>query len=522
MSTPATLMRTAARSLPRRLLCLIAVALLAMPPATSARRETVWEPIRVLIVGGGPSLEYNQVAIESNVRYVGKLLPPGTARTTLFADGNLQSATVLYDTDSKSLPVAERVLNLLLNGEDSADDPSHYRKPSLGGKLDGPSKRSEINRAFTQLAQEDESRNGRQLFLYFTGHGSQNKNDLENNHYDLWGDKEELSVRDLARHIAHLPRKVPVAVVMVQCFSGAFGNLIFEDGDPKGAMADRDIVGFFATVKERVAAGCTSAVNEAEYRDFTSYFFAALTGRDRVGRPITGADYNGDGRVGMDEAYCYTLSHDDSIDVPVCTSDVFLRRYMASSKDPEVMQTTYSKIREWASPAQLAALDALSDRLHLSSESRLATAYRKMLEGDSHNYLPEARQARRNFTSLQQQGRRRLFQRWPGLANAESAAFKRDRREAIAWLGPQAEDGKWKDLLDAYEALAKVELQQEGQEIAESRLIRFVRLGKSVVLAHRLRETGEPEVKARFARLIEAEGRTLLPPADAFERASNP
>ena len=85
---------------------------------------------------------------------------------------------------------------------------------------------------------------------------------------------------------------------------------------PRAEPIERDFAGFFATVKERVAAGCTSAVNEEDYHDFTSYFFAALTGRDRVGRRVTGADYNGDGRVGMDEAYCYTLIHDNSIDVP--------------------------------------------------------------------------------------------------------------------------------------------------------------------------------------------------------------
>ena len=55
-----------------------------------------------------------------------------------------------------------------------------------------------------------------------------------------------------------------------------------------------------------MAAGCTPEINEAEYQDFSSHFFAALTGRDRVGRAVTGADYNQDRRVSMDEAFaCY-------------------------------------------------------------------------------------------------------------------------------------------------------------------------------------------------------------------------
>src|SRR5262249_41817363 len=160
--------------------------------------------------------------------------------------------------------------------------------------------------------------------------------------------------------------------------SGAFGNLIFEGGDPKGALAEREIAGFFATIKERVAAGCTSAVNEEDYHDFTSYFFAALTGRDRLGRRVTGADYNEDGRVGMDEAYCYTLCHDESIDIPVCTSDVFLRRYVPT-KGAEQFQTPYSSVLAWATPAQRAALEALSAKLHRTGENRLAKAYETMM-----------------------------------------------------------------------------------------------------------------------------------------------
>ena len=41
---------------------------------------------------------------------------------------------------------------------------------------------------------------------------------------------------------------------------------------------------------------------------------------------MSGADYNHDGRVGMDEAFAYSLIHDTSIDVPVCTSDIYLRQ----------------------------------------------------------------------------------------------------------------------------------------------------------------------------------------------------
>jgi hypothetical protein len=473
---------------------------------------------RVLIVGGGPNLQNNQVAIESNVRYVGKLLPQDTARITLFADGDANNATVLYD-ESPSLPAGERLFNLIMRASDAPEGGSgRYRKPKLGAKLDGASRKTEIQKAFTQLA-ADNGDPTRPVMLYFTGHGSRNGTDLENNLYDLWGAREGITVRELSREIARLPEDTPVSIVMVQCFSGAFGNLVFENGDPLGEPLKRDIAGFFATVKERVAAGCTSAVNEADYHDFTSYFFAALTGHDRIGKRVSGADYNGDGRVGMDEAYCYTLIHDDSIDVPVCTSDVFLRRFVPL-KESDVFQTPYSSVLAWASPAQRAALEALSTTLNRSDEDRLSVSYERMKTemGGTPEWKNSFHDATQKFESLRREGRRTLISRWPELRRPGTDEYRQARKEAIAQLAREAEAERWKDLLDANDAVDKADQEGEAKEIAASRNLRFVRLGKSVIIGHWLKEHGSPELKVRFARLVAAEARTPLPPNDQITR----
>src|SRR5258708_26856140 len=74
------------------------------------------QDLRTLIVGGGPEAQHNQVAIESNVRYVLKSLPASTFRTVLFADGDPKAATVLYEARTRELSEAERILGLILNG----------------------------------------------------------------------------------------------------------------------------------------------------------------------------------------------------------------------------------------------------------------------------------------------------------------------------------------------------------------------------------------------------------------------
>ncbi len=515
----------------RREIALAALGMCLMPLATRAGQAGGELPLRVLIVGGGPDLANNQVAIESNVRYVTKLLPPDAKRTTLFADGDPAHATVLYDDDTSHETAGERVLRLV--SPYAADETGgRYRRPNLGARPEGASRLNDISRAFAQIAQEESTNaSPRRVLLYFTGHGSPGRGSFDNNVYDLWDEGHDgggrdaaLSVRELGRQIARLPNDTPVTLVMVQCYSGAFGNLIFENGDPRADLVKRDLCGFYATVPNRVAAGCTSALNEAEYRDFTSFFFAAAAGRDRVGRAVTGADYRQDGRIGGDEAFCYALIHDDSIDVPVCTSDVFLRRFVPG-EDRDLFQTAYPSARAWASTPQKAALDALSERLRLGGNNRLGSAYAQFRAiGDR---PARANAARRNalahFQALQNDGRSRLLRQFPDL-KLSSASLRRDARQnAIAQLTREAAQGQWKDLLDADDAVDQAEQSAEKQEVADSLTIRYVRLAKSVILAHRLRESSEAGLKARYARLVEAESRPILPAADpaSKETAAN-
>jgi hypothetical protein len=473
--------------------------------------------LRALLVGGGPTPENNQVSIESNVRYVFRLLPPGSECSVLFADGDRKNETVLYEQTTEKLPANERLLALILEGPEAANSVQRkYRTPSLP-QLDGAARKKDVAAAFERL--QIDPRTG-PILLYFTGHGSRAKDgNLDNNLYDLWG--ESLSVRELARHIADLPCACPITLVMVQCYSGAFGNLLFEEGNPQGAPVERDIVGFFATIKERPAAGCTPELNEREYHDFTSYFFAALTGRDRVGRKVTGADYNRDGRVGMDEAFCYTLIHDPSIDIPVCTSDIYLRREIAVP-DSLLFQTPYRQVRAWATPAQRAALEAISSKLGLTGDDRGRVAYEQFLESPRPFSLrrdPRS-MAQRSFFQALREARADLVARWPALEDKMSPSWAAAKAEALKYLATPDAQQEYRALIEAERALRAAEKANQEKQLAESWQARFVRLYKSVVLAHMLREQGTPLQKRRFARLALAESRTIFTPISGLRTTS--
>ncbi len=94
-----------------------------------------------------------------------------------------------------------------------------FRAPRLP-QINGPARKTAVGEAMTALAGQSNSR----FLLYFTGHGDKAKDDnLNNNVFDLWGG-ETLSVQEMAAQVRKLPGDAPVALVMVQCYSGAFAN----------------------------------------------------------------------------------------------------------------------------------------------------------------------------------------------------------------------------------------------------------------------------------------------------------
>ncbi len=483
-------------------------------PAVPPRQES---SLRVVLVGSGPDLDYNQVAIESNIRYLNRILPPSSERTVLFADGDVTHKTVLYEDDPRRLPAGESLLFLAMKSrrEQEAETQGRYKTPNLGSRCKGANTPPTLRKVLDDTAQVLR-KTPSPLFLYFTGHGSINPRGIENNVYEMWGDKR-FSVTDLAEKIEALPSQVPVTLVMVQCHSGAFANLLFRGGDPRGEAVDRDFAGFFAAIKENVAAGCTSELNEDDYRDFTSYFFAALTGRDRLGRTVPSADFNRDGRVGMDEAYCDTLAKDRSIDVPVATSDVFLRKIypLTETEEAALLSAPFADVLRWASPAQRFALLALSDELKLGGEDRLTGAYHTLRSAKSQK---ERRQEFRlsseekHYDALQESAKRILLGRFPKLARERGNESAGAKREAVAFLALHQNEAPYKNLREAYSALSQSFSESERKQIEDAHRLRLIRLGKTVLLARKLQTSRREALKARFARLLVSEGRTLLPP----------
>ena len=90
--------------------------------------------------------------------------------------------------------------------------------------------------------------------IYFTGHGGKgDKKTPQNTNTYLWNN-QKVKMQDFTKRLDKLPVETPVVLVMVQCYSGGFANIIFKEGDPKKGMAKHPRAGFFATVHNRADA----------------------------------------------------------------------------------------------------------------------------------------------------------------------------------------------------------------------------------------------------------------------------
>ena len=489
------------------------------PPAGGSLR------LRVLIVSGGPDRDYNQYAIESNARYLESLTCGARRQRILFADGNRASQTInTLEPPSDAEPQAafDWMFHDLPSGENVI-----YRATTLH-QLDGPSTRPSITRDIRALAHE--IRPGETGLLYFTGHGSpgtkpvwngksyDNSDDYDNTLYCLWGDKN-LSVRQLGRALRVWPASSPLMLVMVQCYSGGFGNLLFEDGDPDRPPWNRDFSGFFATSCDREASGCTSEVNERDYQDFTTHFFAALSGRTRDGRTVTGADLDGDGHVSPLEALAWANLHDQSIDVPNCTSDAYLRHIFPNEEGNEAwLATPYSQILTAGQPWQRATLEGLSGQLGLRGQDRIKTAdagdnllNQQISQNDAQNDTPPATvPLSPDLSSGVNAATKYLYPRiiwhYPGVLLPHiTGTYQSARESAVAWIAAQPV---------ALDPVVQAEALRENAvdqiETREALYARFLHAAFTLHLEAMLAKSGTKAQQETFWRIRLAESRNPL------------
>ena len=278
----------------------------------------------VLTIGGGYEPAGNQASLEANVLFFQQVVKEKFSSTVqnqvYFADGSdaQEDLQVMLPKAAAASPAIE-----LLESVFALDRPKliyrNHEVPNVRGPISPKSIRSGLDEIRERLVEGD------RLFVYVTAHGSPaSGKDIMNTSITCWR-KQPISMKTFAGWLDQLPSNVPFVLVMAQCYCGGFANTIFEGGDPSNGLASAVRVGFFAQRFDLPAAGCRPDIaNDEEY---SSYFWGSFMGRSRTGKPAEDVDCDLDGRVSLAEAHAFAVRASKTIDIPLKSSDILLRRY---------------------------------------------------------------------------------------------------------------------------------------------------------------------------------------------------
>lgn len=530
-----------------------------------------------LTLGGGYGPTGNQISLEKNVQFqrevLAKIQPQAGPPELYFAAGDSNAADLQYsDPDyEQSCPRARRLMAELIG--EAGGSYLRYRPHQLED-VAGPSDPKKLRRRLRELGSELNS--GDRLVIYFTGHGAEAE-DPNGYYYDedeeqvpfnehntslyCW-DAEQLTASEFAAELDRLPQGVTVILVMVQCYSGGFAHSIFHQADQELGLSPRLRCGFFSQRHDRYAAGCTPEVREADYQEYSTFFWAALQQQTRAGAPIENADIDGDGKVSMAEAHAYAVIESDTIDIPIRTSGALLRKYStlaSGSVDDEESGNPLSSLfgmldkskqddvklklvkpsgpladlAKLARPDQQAILTRLAEKLELgegptveSLKLRLAKAEADLLTATSERSI-----ARQAVSNLRERIADRLTEKWPELDTAYSPMVAELCGERSSEFVAEVEG---MPDYEAYQtALERDEKATEAFNAAshvKAKVERLQRTCDNIVLAANLSEVAPKEIVERYQQLLELEESSLgkaplqpkrMPPPDTEKSAGD-
>lgn len=500
-----------------------------------------------LTIGGGYSPDGNQVSLERNVVFFQEVLKRTRSdepeHWIMFADGD-DAARDLQYRDADSMPEAVQILAEVFGDPDEATLAyrNHEVQPIIGS-----ARTRRLKQRIARIARDAQP--GDRLFIYVTAHGGSAR-DKESNPYDtmlyMWDD-DKISASEFTKVLERLPQELKVVMVMVQCYSGGFANTIFDRATSELGLAPQVRCGFFSQVHDRVAAGCTPDIDEANYQEYSSFFWAAIGGQTRAGEALT-VDYNNDGETSLAEAHAYAVITSDTIDIPIRTSDALLRHYSrlakTASADPDESEDveesstinrilrglstdpehgppkakllplvgSLEEIVEGADHVDRAIVEGLAQRLEIDLKIEVSE-FRELL-GEASKKMKRAEsslgRASNRYRRVRSEVRSRVRKHWPELATNVSPTLAKLLHDDAQTLVDFVKGERTYDVMIKAKSRRDELLEQSlDADRLEAKMRRLDAALKRIVLTHNLRVVGSPEIVEHFEQLLDLENSTI-------------
>jgi hypothetical protein len=461
----------------------------------AAADQTAW------LIGGGAGIDSAQSQIESNVRWLEELLlERGIDVNTYFALGDEPGKDVAY-WDAAAREASDSTLEPLARiFATPVEAHLAFRRHDLQ-TLRGPTLKNDLVRALT--ADLESHTAGDDVLVVYNGHGGLDEDDVSRNYLRLWGE-QRLHVEELDAMLDALPEDTTTRFVMTQCYSGAFHSLVYEDPlDPERLEGGR--CGFMSESALELAEGCGLGVDEDEYRDYSTYFFAALSAETRLGEPIDErvVDRDGDGRASFREAHLYALATAHSADLPRATSEEYLTLWTPWYLQWDAAIDGHSSIY-WTIAEEVAT------RYSWSPSPDALEARRGEFLGAQGRAREEQRGAHARELVLQAALMDALLTRWPELGYPYSAAY----HELIETQWPAIErhvreDSRYAALVDVQTRIAglKRELADTNRHLTQ--IDKIYRLRNLARLETAMGIFGSRDEQSDYASLVECESGSI-------------
>lgn len=443
-------------------------------------------PLRWIVAGGGASPDLNQVQLEQDIALARETFAPHGPGLTLFAGGPGSRAVQVLDPELTMDPLRARLAGLLAP---RAGRESTYRASEIAA--DGAASAAAILEAIDHAITA--SSDG-PLTVLLAGHGQGGDTPRESS-FLTWG-PDELWVEDLAAVLDDVPGHRPVRFVITSCYSGGFAELAFPAADPERDAEPTDRCGLFATTFDRAASGCDPNPDRGAQEGYGIHFIHALRGEDRAGRPLAlrELDLDGDGAISLLEAHTRARVASGSLDVPVTTSERYLR----------VAAPEAAAIGETGAPAEeRAMIERLSARLGIEPED--ARSRLTWMEEELERLGGELDRIDEELARVEEELAASLLHRWPVLDDPWHPLFD----AVLSSEGPAIARFLDRSRLAARRAALLAEQGDVAEDhdrllVTAAPLERIVRALETIELAARLHAEGGPRW-ARYQALLTCE-----------------
>jgi hypothetical protein len=257
------------------------------------------------------------------------------------------------------------------------------------------------------------------------------------------------------------------------------------------------------------AAGCRPDIEHDQ--EFSSYFWGAIAGRSRVGTPIEGCDIDGNGVISFSEAYAYAFWAGETIDIPVTTSDVFLRTYSRMT-DTSPMAGTLQSFVDRGRPTSGRIVSKLSTVLGFTLKDDVGSVVAAYNDHWSHPPASNgAGGGRRGSGSGRRELLKEVTEKWPELGDRrhweESPLLKADNQQQL--LAELKELPSWKTFQERRLRVEESGNQSERHELREVKFRRLIKTLELINLEQNLPQVATEELVQRYRQLVALEDSAL-------------